>query len=75
MPTFGHAFRRGWCHGSNESTDLDELVQRWEAAYTLKEQERLKERYAIHLRELEFYRTWRKENPLARWEPRLFVDG
>jgi hypothetical protein len=64
---------------------VDELVQsglpprwaelRWEVAYTLKEQERLKERYASHLRELEFYKLWRKENPLTKWEPRLFADG
>jgi hypothetical protein len=54
---------------------VDELVRQWEVAYTLKERERLRERHASHLRELEFYKQWRRENPLARWEPRLFVDG
>jgi hypothetical protein len=59
----------------DQSVDLDELVRQWEAAYTLKEQEYLRERYASNLRELEFYKKWRRENQLARWEPKLFVDS
>jgi hypothetical protein len=55
----------------DEAVDIDELGRQWEQAYTLKEQERLRARYASHLRELEFYRAWRRENPLAKWEPKL----
>jgi hypothetical protein len=58
----------------DQSVDVDELVRQWEAGYTLKELERLRERYASHLRELEFYKAWRREKPLAKWEPRLFLD-
>jgi hypothetical protein len=57
----------------DEAVDLDELVRQWEVAYMLKEQERLKERHGSHLRELEFYKVWRREKPLARWEPKLFL--
>jgi hypothetical protein len=58
----------------DEAVDLDELVRQWKLAYTLKEREHLRERHATHLRELEFYKRWRREHPLAKWEPKLFME-
>ena len=44
------------------------------SSYQLKEGEHLRKCYASNQRELEFYEAWRRENPLAKWEPEFFVD-
>lgn len=72
MPVASFTFE--FVDDSGEYIDPDEAYKRWDVAYQLKEAERLRQCYASHLRELEFYQAWRREDPQTQWEPELFVD-